>query len=191
MPAMVRPVEDETDLLLAFLEQQRIGARLATFGLTDAQAGAAPTASVLSVGGLLKHLAAVERSWTNTMLQREQEGGADEYMAGFRLAAGESLASIAAQYEAAARETETVVRKLGLDAVVPVPKDVPWYPDDVDEWTVRWVVLHLVEETARHAGQADILRETIDGASSLSLLAAAEGWPATDWVQPWEPPARP
>ena len=66
-------------------------------------------------------------------------------------------------------------------------KGVPWFPDDVDAWSVRWVLLHLIEEIARHAGHADIVRESIDGATMFPLMAAAEGWPATDWLQPWEP----
>jgi hypothetical protein len=68
-----------------------------------------------------------------------------------------------------------------------VPKGVPWYPDDLDAWSVRWVLMHLVSETARHAGHADIVREAIDGATAFPLMAAAEGWPATPRMQPWEP----
>lgn len=76
-----------------------------------------------------------------------------------------------------------------LDRPVPVPKGVPWFPDDVEAWSVRWVLLHLIEEIARHAGHADIIRESIDGATMYALMAAAEGWPPTDWLKPWEPPA--
>ena len=50
---------------------------------------------------------------------------------------------------------------------------------------MRWVLLHLVEETARRAGHADIVRESIDGATMYELMAAAEGWPPGDWLQPW------
>jgi hypothetical protein len=75
-----------------------------------------------------------------------------------------------------------------LGQPVPVPPGVPWYPDDVDAWSVRWVLLHLIEETARHAGHADIVREAVDGATAYELMAAVEGWPATDWVTPWRPP---
>ena len=74
-----------------------------------------------------------------------------------------------------------------LGQPVPVPKGVPWFPDDVDAWSVRWVLLHLIEEIARHAGHADIVREAIDGATMYELMAAAEGWPATEWLQPWQP----
>lgn len=68
---------------------------------------------------------------------------------------------------------------------VPLPS-APWYPDP-ERCTVRWVLLHLVEETARHAGHADIVREALDGALSGSLMAAVEGWPENEWVMPWRP----
>jgi hypothetical protein len=64
---------------------------------------------------------------------------------------------------------------------------VPWFPKGVAAWSVRWVLLHLIEETARHAGHADLLREAVDGATAYPLLAAAESWPATPWLQPWQP----
>ena len=47
------------------------------------------------------------------------------------------------------------------------------------------MLLHLIEETARHAGHTDIIRESIDGATMYALMAAAEGCPAADWLQPW------
>ena len=96
--------------------------------------------------------------------------------------------SLLADYATVARDTEGVIRATpDLNQPVPVPKGVPWFPADVEAWTVRWVLLHLIEETARHAGHADIIRESIDGATMYALMAAAEGWPATDWLQPWTP----
>ena len=75
-----------------------------------------------------------------------------------------------------ARETEAVVAGIDdLDQPVPVPKGVPWFPDDVDAWSVRWVLLHLIEEIARHAGHADIVRESIDGATMYALMAGGRG----------------
>lgn len=62
-----------------------------------------------------------------------------------------------------------------------VPKDVP-------AWSVRWVWFHLIEELARHAGHADIIREAVDGATMYELVAGFEGWPATEWLTPWQPP---
>src|SRR5512134_1593798 len=79
MPGTVPPVADERAGLLAFLEQQRLVLRLSAYGLTDDQARATPTVSRLTVGGLLKHAAAVERRWMETVLQRERAGGPEEY----------------------------------------------------------------------------------------------------------------
>jgi len=93
-------------------------------------------------------------------------------------------------YASAAAATDEVVAGIAdLGRAVPVPQGVPWFPADVESWSVRWVLLHLIEETARHAGHADMVREAIDGATAFPLLAAVEGWPATPWIQPWEPAA--
>ena len=186
MPGTVRPVSDERDALLAYLDQQRYVLRLTAYGLTDEQARATPSASSLSVGGLIKHVAAVERQWVAMVLQQPR-GSADDYAAGFRLSEGETLADALSLYDEAARETDSVVAAIpDLGQPVPVPKGVPWYPADVEAWSVRWVLLHLIEETARHAGHADIVREHLDGATAFPLMAAAEGWPATPWMQPWQ-----
>jgi uncharacterized damage-inducible protein DinB len=193
MPGQAPPLTDESELLLAYIAQQRDGIRFAAYGLTEEQARMTPTAGSLSIGGLVKHVTEMERSWIDTVLQRDR-GGVDEqsgdYESGFRLGPDETLAGALAQLAEAAEETETVVRELGdLDRPVPVPQGVPWFPDDVEAWTLRWVLLHLIEEIARHAGHADIVRESIDGATMFELMAGAEGWPATDWMQPWQPPA--
>lgn len=79
------------------------------------------------------------------------------------------------------------MRTLDLAPPVPVPTDAPWYPDDVPARSVHWVWLHLLEELARHAGHADIVREGVDGATMDELMAGYEGWPVTDWLTPWEP----
>ncbi len=191
MPGNVAPVADERQGLLGFLEQQRYVARIAAYGLTDEQARATPTPSTLSVGGIIKHLAAVERSWMDTVMQRTRRvGSPDDYLAGFRLGSDESLRSVLDDYAEAARETTEVVDSIAdLGQAVPVPKNVPWFPKDVDAWSVRWVLLHLVTETARHAGHADIVREAIDGATGFPLMAAVEGWPLTPWLKPWDPDA--
>ena len=138
----------------------------------------------------MKHLTKMEAVWLDMVLEREsalqQEA---HYDSGFGFGPDDTIAGALAAYDEAARATDTEIRKIDLEHPVPVPKDVPWFPDDVDTWTVRWVLLHLIEETARHAGHADIVRESIDGATMYELMAAAEGWPATEWLQPWEPKA--
>jgi hypothetical protein len=187
MPGQVPPVPDERTGLLAFLAQQRDVIKLTAYGLSDDEARLTPSASPLSVGGLVKHAATTERGWIDLVVQRDRGGTQDDYEVNFRLQPHETLADVFDLYDEIARETEAVVAAVAdLGQDVPVPKGVPWYPDDVDAWSVRWVLLHLIAETARHAGHADIVRESIDGATAVPLMAAAEGWPATEWMQPWE-----
>lgn len=188
MPGLVDPVADEREGLLNYLAQQRYVLRVAAYGLTDAQARATPTVSALCLGGLIKHVAATERVWIDTVLE-QRESTPEQYMENFQMQPGETLASILDRYAAEANRTEEVIAGIAdLGQAVPVPKGVPWFPPDVAAWSVRWVLLHLIAETARHAGHADILRESLDGATAFPLLAAVERWPATPWLQPWQPP---
>jgi uncharacterized damage-inducible protein DinB len=194
MPGQPPPLTDERQLLLAYIAQQRDGIRNAAYGLTDQQARLTPCASSLSIGGLIKHAAEMERGWIDIVLERSHDASqADQqstYEENFHLGPDETLAKALTAYEDVAKDTEASIAGItDLGQAVPVPKGVPWFPDDVEAWSVRWVLLHLIEEIARHAGHADIIREAIDGATMHALMAAVEGWPATDWLQPWKPPA--
>jgi uncharacterized damage-inducible protein DinB len=177
-------VADEREGLLAFLAQQRDALRYAAHGLCDEQASARPTVSELCLAGLIKHTALVERAWVSYLTDGDTAAfvPGDEWANGFRLMEGETLQDAIALSEEQARETEKVVGGLAdLGAPLPPTTDlVPWIPGGI-VWTPRWVLLHLIEETARHAGHADIIRESIDGATCWTLMAAAEGWPAQDW----------
>jgi uncharacterized damage-inducible protein DinB len=161
--------------------------RLSAFGLTDLEARLTPTPSTLSIGGLIKHVAAVERFWIDVVLARVDIPSTEESFSDyFRLVPGETLGAVLEVYAHAATATEEVLASLPeFGRAVPVPKGVPWFPQDVESWSVRWVLLHLIEETARHAGHADIIREAIDGATAMPLMAAQEGWPESQWVKPW------
>jgi uncharacterized damage-inducible protein DinB len=185
MPMDAPMVENEREGLLAFLEHQREAVRYAAYGLREDQARLTPTASGLSIGGLVKHLASAERSWTDRVEGLPLGNDSFEaYMAGFELAADETLASALQEYAAACARTDAVVGgidELGRHIALPA---APWYPDDC---SVRWIMLHLIEETARHAGHADIIRESLDGALSGPLMAAAEDWGEGGWVKPWQP----
>jgi uncharacterized damage-inducible protein DinB len=176
---------DEREALLGFLDNQRTALRTAVHGLTEEEARLAPSASALSVAGLIKHAAAVEREWADII--RREPGGKDfeKHAASFQ--PGDVLvADLIKDYDQAAEDTDEVILAAeDLNQPVPIPKDVPWFPKDIDSWTVRWVLVHLIEETARHAGHADVIRETIDGAQSIALLAAAQGWPEDGFVKPW------
>ena len=193
MPGQVAALTDERELLLAYIDQQRDGLRYAAHGLTDEQARRTPTPGALSIGGLIKHVTETERGWMDAVLQRERtvDGAEARYVDSFRLREDETLADALARLDEVAKETESIVAGIAdLGQPVPVP-DEPWFPKDVEAWTVRWVLLHLIEEIARHAGHADIVRESIDGATMHPLMAAAEGWPATEWLQPWQPAPAP
>ncbi|GAB2673029.1 DinB family protein [Thalassiella azotivora] len=183
MPGNVPPVRDEREGLLAFLAQQRDALRFAVHGLTDEQASATPTRSALSVVGLLKHCLHMEQQWiTETVLRQPLEAPV-RYDEQFRLAPGETVADVLSAYAQVARRTEEVAYDLPMDHPVPVPRDVPWFPQDVEAWSLRWVLLHLIEETARHAGHADIVREHVDGSTAFQLMARAEGW--EDQLRQW------
>jgi uncharacterized damage-inducible protein DinB len=174
MAGNVPPVADERDGLLRFLEQQRHVLKVAAHGLTDEQARQTPTKSALSVGGLVKHVASTEDGWIDILLQLPQkpfDQAMADYRSGYRLGPEEPLESVLKRYdEVAARTAEVIGRIDDLGRPVPVPKGVPWYPQDVAAWSVRWVLLHLIEETARHAGHADIIRESLDGALAPALI---------------------
>jgi uncharacterized damage-inducible protein DinB len=193
MKASTPPVGDEREGLMVFLAQQRGWMKAAAFGLDEGQARATPTGSALSVGGLVKHLADVELGWSGRVAGRpEREAGMSAYMDSFHLGPDETLAGALDRYQEAAAAADEIFASVDdLGREIPVPAGFFWVPAEVKSWSVRWVLLHLVEETARHAGHADIIRETLDGAQSTPLLAAMEGWPESEWLKPWRPAERP
>ncbi|HET9630817.1 MAG TPA: DinB family protein [Terrabacter sp.] len=198
MAAHVPPVADERESLIAYLDQQRDAFFSVSFGLTEEQIRLAPTAGTLSIGGLVKHVTTCERGWTERMAAAPQAPAppdtsvADQARAwgeDFKVTDDDTLESLLAGLAAQGEVTRSVLREADLAAPVPVPRDAPWFPRDVEAWSVRWVAMHLVEELARHAGHADIVRESIDGATMYELVAAREGWPETPWLRPWRPAA--
>ncbi|MFF5789679.1 DinB family protein [Streptomyces sp. NPDC012693] len=190
MPGFAPPVNDERTALTAYLAHQRRALRVTAHGLTDEQARMTSPVGDLSIGGLIKHAARCETFWTDLVIGEQRgprrkvdESDDDE----FRLTPDETLTwALAAYTEAAGRTDAMIAGVRDLGQAVPVPQGLPWFPAEVGEWSVRWVLLHLIEETARHGGHADIIRESLDGATLYPLLAAAEAWP-DPWFQPWEP----
>ncbi|MEV0640838.1 DinB family protein [Streptomyces sp. NPDC050619] len=170
---------DERGALLSFLAEQRGGIRRAVLGLTEEQAAGKPSASELSLAGLLKHVAEVEQGWIARAKGEPPAVKRDEsnWHECFRLTGDESVESQLAYWEKVAAETEAFVRSVPtLDDTFALPND-PWFPPD-ERVSMRWVVLHLIRETARHAGHADIIRESLDGASAWDLVAKEQG---TSW----------
>jgi hypothetical protein len=179
MPGTVRPVADERDGLVAYLAQQRLALRATVHGLTDEQARMTPvTSSTLSLGGLIKHAALCERGWIAGIIAHKPsaDGSARNWTTEFALQEGETLASVLALYDDVAAESEAIIAAIpDLDQPVEVPP-APWFPKNVTSWSVRWVLLHAIEEISRHGGHADILREALDGKTWYELMAAQEGW---------------
>jgi uncharacterized damage-inducible protein DinB len=170
---------DERGALLGYLAAERGAVRRALLGLTDEQASGRPSASELSLAGLLKHVAEVEQSWIARAkgeppaVQRTEA----TWHECFALVDGETVASQLAYWEKVAAETEAYVRAVpSLDDTFPLPND-PWFPPD-SRVSIRWMLLNLIREMSRHAGHADIIRESLDGATAFELVAKEQG---TSW----------
>lgn len=196
MPAMPGPVADEKTSLLAFLAQQSQNLRTAAYGLTDEQSRSTPSASALSIGALIKHVTICEASWMNRIAAAPQPSAEDaipfaeavaSYGNQYTMTSTDTLEELLETLDAQEVETTRIMQTAELDTPVPVPRNAPWFPQDIDAWSVRWVLGHLIEEIARHCGHADIIRESIDGATWFELMAAKDGWQETEWLKPWTP----
>ena len=164
---------ERTDLL-ATLAQHRQFLRFTTRDLTDEQARTRTTVSELTIGGLIKHVAATEAHWAEFIVQGPSP--ADDFAAmteadfarrtdGFRLLPGETLAGVLEHYARVAATDELVRTLPDLDAAHPLPQ-APWFAAG-ERWSARKVLLHVLAETAQHAGHADIIREALDGAKTM------------------------
>jgi hypothetical protein len=162
----------ERNDLLDTLANHRTFLHRTVRGLTDEQARLRPTASELCLGGIIKHVALVEEGWARFIVEGPSViGPADEaayeaHASGFHLLDGESLPLVLARYDdVAGRTDELVVAVPSLDASHPLP-EAPWFEPGA-RWSARRVFMHIIAETAQHAGHADIIRESLDGAKSM------------------------
>jgi hypothetical protein len=149
-------IGSEREQLGAFLEDNRSELALALDGLTEEQARRSLVPSLTTVLGLVKHAAAVERIWFQISLlgrTRAELGLPEDTDDSFRLAADDSIASVSSDFAAACEESRAAAAGYGLDDLVLHNRRGPL--------TLRWVYVHMIEELARHAGHADILREQI------------------------------
>jgi uncharacterized damage-inducible protein DinB len=161
--------------LLAILAAHRQFIRFTTRDLTDDQARQRTTVSELCLGGLIKHVTSCERGWVNFILEgpsalsgvsdmteADYARRADE----FRLLPEETLEGVLADYADVASRTDDLVATLpDLDLAHPLP-EAPWFPPGA-KWSARHALLHIIAETAQHAGHADIIRESLDGAKTM------------------------
>ncbi|MFF7180229.1 DinB family protein [Streptomyces sp. NPDC008121] len=167
---------DERGAFLNFIEAQRAAVRRASLGLTEEQAASRPSASELSLSGLIKHVAEVELNWLRLAQRRlnEKRRTQETWHEGFALVGDETIPQVLAFWGQVAKETEEFVREVpDLDDTFPLPT-APWFPEN-GQVSVRWMLLHLVQEMGRHAGHADIIRESLDGRDSFSLIAQEQG----------------
>ena len=161
----------EAETLLAFLDYHRDTLRLKTEGLTQAQQATRLEPSTLTLGGLLKHMALVEDWWFSVVLLDRQEaepwrdvdGYADPDWE-FRTAADDSPDELRRLLDEAIAASDTNIRQVldagGLDAVsARESRRGHW------KFSLRWIVVHMIEEYARHNGHADLIRESIDGST--------------------------
>ncbi|MEV0151361.1 MULTISPECIES: DinB family protein [unclassified Nonomuraea] len=174
--------------LLAALAAARAALVHTVRGLGDEQLGERPTVSELCLGGLIKHVASMEEGWMRFVVEgpsgmrfdlpegvtwadlaagtaREVPQWAIDHQNDLRMLPGETSAGILARYErVAARSEEIIAAVPDLSATHPMP-EAPWNEPGAVR-SVRRVLMHVIAETAQHAGHADILRETLDGQRS-------------------------
>ena len=151
----------EREVLEAFVDYYRqvIVGKLAGLSEDDVRRRLVPSQTTLI--GLVKHAAAVERAWFHHRLAqrpREQISAnprGDE--ASWQVTASESVADVVAEYTEACTESRHITARFALDDTVPHHR--------LGRVSLRWIYVHMIEEMARHAGHADILREQIDGAT--------------------------
>ena len=151
---------DEKTQILTILESARQSLYRMFADVTEEQARATPTASALCLGGILKHVTYGETIWVDFIVEGEKVDDLDRYAASFRMEPGETVGGLLDEYAAAAKRTEEVIAGLpDLDTAYELP-EAPWYPPGAG-WNAREVLLHLLHETAQHAGHADIIKESL------------------------------
>ena len=194
MPALASPVSDERSALREYLSYHQSAFFAVAYGLTDEQARLTPTVSALSVGGLVKHVTGMQRTWMSRVAAapdappkdpRSFDEIAKDFADQHVMRADETLDGLLSAFQAENTASLQLVDTVDLDSKVPVPQDIPWFPKGLKAWSVRWAILHVINELTRHSGHADIIRESIDGATMYELLAGMEGWAIDGWVQPW------
>lgn len=188
MPFLTPTVTDERDALATFASQQIRQVATTLQGLDAEQLRATPSASAMSLGALARHVLFIGEHGPFAVLT-DPGRAPEEPLDGAGWAAGailpeavraeDTAESLSAALHALADRVGVALRTADPESRIPVPV-APWFPPDLGTWPARWVALHMVEENARHAGHADILRESLDGRTAYELNALADG-------EPWSP----
>jgi Protein of unknown function (DUF664) len=154
--------------LLETLGKHRFFLQFTVQNLTDEQARTRTTVSELTLAALIKHVAGIEAQWA-AFAERGAAAfaaaDAESWAEQWRVGPDETLAALLARYEEVARHTDELVATVDLDADHALP-EAPWFEPGA-RWSARRVFLHVIAETAQHAGHADILRESLDGQKTM------------------------
>ena len=147
-----------------FLDAQREGVIRKIQGLDDATARQAPTSSSLSLLGLVKHATTWERRWFQVILCGRESGEDWPAVRGhnedtFVVGEHDTVDDWVEKYREQIEQSRAVAASMDLDSSCA--------RTDVIECNLRYVLFHMIEETARHAGHADIIRETLDGSRGI------------------------
>lgn len=153
----------ERPVLEAFLDFHRLVLVRKVCGVSDQQARHRRVPSQTTLAGLIKHMTGVERGWFQQVLagRRPEDigpnvgGGEDSW----DLAENETVDSLIGEYQRACEQSRQTAGRFALDDSVPEP--------EMGRVSLRWIYVHMIEETARHVGHADILREQTDGAAGV------------------------
>ncbi len=148
-------------MLEAFLDLYRGILTRKLTGLSGEQLRQRHVPSQTTLGGLARHLTAVEREWFQVVLAGRSEDGpaAPPPDDGWTLSSHDTAETLLAGYERACVDSRRAAAAFPLDYCVPHPR--------MGQVSLRWIYVHMIEESARHAGHADILREQTDGATGF------------------------
>ncbi|MGW0451649.1 DinB family protein [Gordonia sputi] len=186
--------DNEVTGIANYVDQQLDAIRAAAFGLTEAQLRETPCRSELSIGGLIKHTldgmrGAVERLSGEDVTPTVDADGVADYLAGFVVGEDESVDDLLSDFDSTRVQLRGLILASdpGADAIAP---PAPWYGQlEPHPIRLRYFLIHLIEEYARHAGHADILREQIDGMAVPALVMTLEGVSANQFFTPYKPTA--
>ncbi|MGI5290026.1 DinB family protein [Nonomuraea polychroma] len=153
----------EREVLEAFLDCQRRQIKAKLAGVAEEAARRRIVPSKTTLAGLIKHLTAVERNWFHRQLAQRDPAGIPGNSRGddqsWELGPDDTLDHLIAEYDKVCQESRRIAAGFTLDDAVPSER--------LGRVSLRWIYTHMIEETAQHAGHADILRELIDGATGL------------------------
>jgi hypothetical protein len=166
-------LDPERHDILEALTTHRAFLRQTVEGVADADAARRTTVSDLTLGGIVKHVTQTEAQWTAFIEKGptafpawDDPSAFQDRLDNFTMLPGDTVESVLAAYEAVARHTDALLAGLGsLDDSRPLP-DAPWFEHGATR-SARRVFVHIVAETAQHAGHADIVREALYGSRTM------------------------